>query len=152
VVGNFRCLRDTVKESPRGLVTDDYDVTHRLDVDFKLLNLVRMPPAGSGNDVTTSRMTSHALATNKKWTVVGTYRNSTLAIKTIRWLNDALSGPIVLGERLLRVATMIAEPFVMEQDPTDDGVCLTSVVCLQVKTKNRETLDEIFKDFRRQSQ
>jgi hypothetical protein len=93
-------------------------------------------------------MTSPAADTGggKKWTVVGTHRNSTLVIKTIRWLNDALSGPIVLGERLLRVATMIAEPFVMVQDATD-GVCLTSVACLRVETKNRETLDEIFKDF-----
>jgi len=57
-----------------------------------------------------------------------------------------VSGPPGRGRRTLRVVTAVAEPFVMEQSAINES-CTTYVTCLRVNTKDKETLDDIFKDF-----
>ena len=125
-----RCLKEAAVETSRKTVMTYADDVNRLEADFKLSNLIRDANSPA----------------QKKWTIVGSYKNSSLSIKSIRWFNDTISGPTATGERTLRVATMIAAPFVMEQEPTE-GKCLTAVVCLRVMTKNKTTLDDIFKDY-----
>ena len=56
-----------------------------------------------------------------------------------------MSGPLATGTRRLRVVTNVVEPFVMETEAIQ-GLCPTSVPCLRVETKDKETLDDIFKD------
>ena len=83
----------------------------------------------------------------KRWKQVGIYKNSTLKLSTIVWPGETASGPIIQGERMLRVVTNIVEPFVMEHDAPNDTNCTTSVPCLQVYTKQKDELDDIFRDF-----
>ena len=84
----------------------------------------------------------------KRWKEIGRYRNDTFRVSTIVWPGRTLAGPIVMGERTLRVVTNIVAPFVMEQEAIANK-CLTAVPCLRVgpRTKTKETLDGIFKDF-----
>lgn len=87
-------------------------------------------------------------AKGKRWKSIGKYRNDTFKVSTVIWPGKTLSGPIVMGERTLRVVTNIVAPFVMEQEAIANK-CLTAVPCLRVEnaTKDKETLDGIFKDF-----
>ena len=83
-----------------------------------------------------------------RWRLVGSYRNDTLQLQSIVWPGSTISGPETSGQRTLRVVTNIVEPFVMEQDAIRDR-CSFAVTCLEVRTKDKETLDDIFKDYSR---
>ena len=83
----------------------------------------------------------------RKWRYVGSYRNDTAKLNTIVWPGDTISGPIAMGARTLRVVVNIVQPFVMEQEVLNETTCVTALPCLRVHTKNKETLDDIFKDF-----
>ena len=65
---------------------------------------------------------------------------------TVLWPGDTLSGPLDRGRRTLRVVTAVAEPFVMEQSAI--GESCTTTRCLRVNTKDKELLDDIFRDFK----
>jgi len=65
------------------------------------------------------------------------------------WPGNTVSGPPEIGRRTLRVVTAVAEPFVMQQAAIGDS-CTTSVTCLRVNTKDKEMLDDIFRDFKNQ--
>jgi hypothetical protein len=78
--------------------------------------------------------------------VIGHIKNDSLLFSTVLWPGNRISGPPAKGRRTLRVVTAVAEPFVMEQQAFND-TCTTSVACLRVNTKDKEMLDDIFKDF-----
>ena len=101
----------------------------RAEANFKILNLIEK-------------------TRGKRWKVIGNFRNNTARVSTIVWPGKTLSGPITTGERTLRVVTNIVAPFVMEQE-TIANKCTTAIPCLRVHTKDKETLDDIFKDFAR---
>ena len=84
----------------------------------------------------------------KRWKSVGNYNKGTLKVNTIIWPGETTAGPSDRGQRLLRVVTNIAPPFVMEHDSTG-GTCSRSVPCLRVFTDdiNKDTLDSIFEDY-----
>ncbi len=84
--------------------------------------------------------------TYRRWKNVGNYYNGIAKIDTIVWPGDTVSAPLAIGDRTLRVVTTIVPPFVMEQEAVNNQ-CVTAVPCLKVYTKEKETLDEIFKDF-----
>ena len=73
-------------------------------------------------------------------------RSDGIKFTTVLWPGDTVSGPPGRGRRTLRVVTAVAEPFVMEQSAINES-CTTYVTCLRVNTKDKETLDDIFKDF-----
>ena len=81
------------------------------------------------------------------WTQpIGDVRSDGVRFTTVLWPGDTVSGPPDRGRRTLRVVTAVAEPFVMEQSAISES-CTTSVTCLRVHTKDKEMLDDIFKDF-----
>jgi len=77
---------------------------------------------------------------------IGHVRSDGVEFTTVVWPGDTVSGPPDRGRRTLRVVTAVAEPFVMEQRAINNS-CTTSVTCLRVNTKDKEMLDDIFKDF-----
>ena len=77
---------------------------------------------------------------------VGHVRSDEVKFTTVVWPGDTVSGPPENGSRIVRVVTAVAEPFVMEQTAISES-CTTTVACLRVNTKDKEMLDDIFKDF-----
>ena len=77
---------------------------------------------------------------------MGSYTAGNLKTNAIIWPGETIAGPSDRGQRLLRVVTNIAPPFVMEHEAAA-GKCSRSVPCLRVYTKDKETLDNIFDDY-----
>lgn len=77
---------------------------------------------------------------------IGHVRSDGVKFTAVLWPGNSVSGPPPSGRRTMRVVTAVAEPFVMEQSAISDS-CTTSVTCLRVNTKDKEMLDDIFKDF-----
>ncbi len=107
----------------------------RSEANFKIYNLVEK---SRGNK-------SHI---GKRWKVIGKYEDEVLKISTIVWPGNTVAGPITDGQRILRVVTNTVPPFVMTQEAYD-GQCITALPCLRVYTRDKEELDDIFKDFER---
>ena len=78
---------------------------------------------------------------------IGHVRSDGVKFTAVVWPGDTVSGPPKRGRRVIRVVTAVAEPFVMEQSAIGES-CTTSVACLRVDTKDKELLDDIFKDFK----
>ena len=124
----FRYLKNTTYEGDNIVSFDDDGVLK--EAPYKIVNLIED--------------TDHV--NRKRWRTVGYYNNGTAKVSTIVWPGGDISGPIVVGERTLRVVTNAVEPFVMEQLAVDDQ-CETAVPCLSVDTKDKNMLDDIFKDY-----
>ena len=78
---------------------------------------------------------------------IGHVRSDGVKFTAVLWPGDTVTGPPASGPRTLRVVTAVADPFVMEQSAIGEN-CTTSVPCLRVRTKDKEMLDDIFKDFK----
>ena len=124
---NFRIIKNTSVVTSFGHLAFDDEGVRTSVHDLEVLNLVSTEQG------------------DKYWKVIGNLRNESLQISTIIWPGNTVSGPTEKGERTLRVVTVVVEPFVMEQQSM--GSCLTYVPCLRVRTKNKDKLDEVFKDF-----
>lgn len=120
-------MKETEFTGSSGRVMFDQDGM-RADANFKLINLIRKPDE------------------TKKWKNVGSLYNDTFKMSTVVWPGDTVSGPITMGKRTLRVVTNIVPPFVMEAEAIQEA-CTTAVPCLRVNTKDKEMLDDIFKDY-----
>ena len=83
----------------------------------------------------------------KRWLKVGSVRNNTAYLKTIIWPGGTVSGPVD-GKRRHRIVTNIVSPFVRETSLVNNK-CIVAAPCLSVYTKNPDTIDDIFLDFRK---
>ena len=131
VIFPSRYLKETEVTTEEGKILSFDSNGLRLSADFHFHNLIH------GAD-----------RKEKVWHPIGSYSNDTVRVETIVWPGETISGPITHGERTLRVVTNVVEPFVMSQVSVNEN-CTTGRPCLQVRTKSKETLDDIFKDLDR---
>lgn len=127
-----RILKETTIRTSRGNLSFDENGVRSSSSSVHELQLLNLVTGARGR---------------KLWRIVGSFRNGVLKFSTIVWPGNTVSGPPAKGQRTLRVVTTVAEPFVMEQTNAPAGRCLTTVPCLRVNSKNKEALDNIFKDF-----
>ena len=126
VLSRFRYIKNTTYVGNNVIKFDEDGVLE--NANYKIVNLVQEGKS------------------RKRWRTAGYYTNGTTKLSTIIWPGGGIAGPIVSGERILRVVTNIVEPFVMEQMATKNK-CETAIPCLCVQTKDKLVLDEIFRDF-----